>query len=358
MKLTNRGYAVLVVIVASVAMAGLYGPRSLNAVVAPAVVALVAAVVIVRRLEQPTVERIPPADGFEGTRRTVRLSITSKSTFTGHVIDAVDDGIAADGNERTTSIDDETLTYDVVYQRRGDHELGPTTIVARDVLGLVERTFRYHNEDTVLVYPRVYDLTGHARHAMNMIPEYGLVNMRGEFDSLREYERGDALRDIHWKSSARLDNNDLFVKEYVDEDDVGSIDIVAESTGDGNPTDRMAEAAASIATFLLAAGLTVSLSAPEGLVDPGEGTVQRQYVLELLARTGSGGVPPSEREDADILVVGHDDGTVIVHVEGREVTFDALAGGRATAETERDEQPTPFAAADGASDTNVATTNE
>jgi len=335
MILTRRGYAVLGVVVLGVGNAALYGPRALNAVVAPAAVALLAAVVLVRRVDRPTMERVVVDEGFVGETHTVELRFESDAAFTGQVVDHVPDGLAASGNELTTAIEDTTVAYDVTFARRGVHELGPTRVVARDVLGLAERTFEYGATRELLVYPRVHDLRGRARHELNLLPDVELVNNRGEFDNLREYQRGDSLRDIDWKKSAKATGDEMIVKEYVDEDDIGEVRIAAETAQErtrGPPeeaaresADAMAEAAASIAAFLLDAGLGVGVTVPGGSIEPDEAHDQRTAILELLARTGPGRVGSEDRAAADLRLRA--DGTdVTVGLEGERVPFSRLAG--------------------------------
>lgn len=333
MILTRRGIVVLGVVVLGVLNAALYGPRALNAVVAPAAIALVAAVLLVRRIEPPQITRDVPDDGHAGERHRCELHLETDTPFTGNVRDEVSDGLFAEGNEITTTIDDTALQYDVTFARRGKNDVGPARIVARDVLGLAEREFVYDDTTPVLVYPRVFDLTGRARHDLNLLPDESLVQNRGEFDSLREYERGDSLRDIDWKSSAKRADDELIVKEYIAESDLGTIRITAEATPvkdtdatEQRPVDAMADATASIASFLLEAGLSVGLTVPDGHLEPGEGREQRREILELLARTGAGRVSSDRRSDASLRIDAAPDGTVTVRMEDNVMTFDQLAG--------------------------------
>lgn len=326
MSFTRRGRTLLGVVAFSLLMAFMYGPRSLNAVVVPGIVALAIATLYVRWIDQPDLDRIPPEDDHEGVRRTVRLEVETDSSFTGRLRDRVGEGLAAEGNDRTTTVESGTITYEVDYERRGAHTLGPASIGVRDVLGLAERTYAYHNQHEVLVYPRVHDLTGRGRHELNLLPEAHRSAMREEFENLREYERGDALRDVHWKTSAKQPETELMIKEYTAEDDLGVITLAAEAAGGRPAADAMAEAAASVATFLLASGLTVEVSAPEGVLEAGDGRVQRRRVLELFARTGPGTIPESERGDADVVVSAARDGSVTIRVDDRELSFDRLVG--------------------------------
>lgn len=333
MILTRRGYVVLGVVVLGLVNAALWGARALNAVVAPAAVALVAAVVLVRRVDRPRLERVVVDQGFVGETHTVELRFDSDAAFTGHVVDHVPEGLTATGNELTTAIEDTTISYEVTFARRGAHVLGPAEVVARDVLGLAERTFEHGHTRELLVFPRVHDLQGRARHDLNLLPDVELIDDRGEFDNLREYHRGDSLRDIDWKSSAKATGDDMVVKEYVNEADLGEVRIAAEvdgdrlrtSGGDHDSADAMAEATASIAVFLLEAGLSVGVTVPGGSVGPEEARDQRAAILELLARTGSGKLPADERARADLLVRADASG-VTVSMGGEQVPFSRLVG--------------------------------
>jgi uncharacterized protein (DUF58 family) len=351
MILTRRGFAVLGVVVLGVGNAALYGPRALNAVVGPAAVALVAAVVLVRRVDDPELERVVVDEGYVGETHTVELRFRAEAAFTGHVVDHVPDGLVASGNELTTAIEDTTVAYDCTFARRGAHQLGPARVVARDVLGLAERTVEYRHTREVLVYPRVHDLQGRARHELNLLPDAELINNRGAFDTLREYQRGDSLRDIDWKKSAKMTGDDLAVKEYVDEADLGAVTIAAETAqGAHGPADEalresgdaMAEATASIASFLLEAGLAVGVAVPGGSLEPGEAHDQRAAILELLARTDPGRVWEEHRSAADLIVRA--DGTdVTILMDGEVVSFGRLVGDETVAPPE----PTVATSAEG-----------
>lgn len=325
----------LLVVFLGITNAWMYSPRSLNAVVAPVAVALVWAVVTVRRIDRPTLERVAPEEGFVGESLVVRLRFSAENSFTGHVKDAVPANLEATGNELTTGIDETTVAYDLTLARRGVHAIGPATVTARDVLGLAQRTFTYRDRLEVLSYPRVRSLGERARQELNLLPDLDLLDTRGEFDSLREYQRGDSLRDIDWKSSARQPDDEFVVKEYVDDEGLGEVHVVAETEWadrralDGErareSADAMAGAAASVAAFLLDVGLSVGVTAPDGTVEPDGGDDQRLAILELLARTGPGPAPPGKREDADLLIRA-DGPDATVHVAGETIPFDRLVG--------------------------------
>jgi len=290
MRLTRRGIAALAVVVAAVTFAWLSGPRSLNAVAAPLVIAVVAGAIQVRRTGAPTVERSQPRRGFPGESRTVRLTVEGRGVA--RITEQVPDGLAAATDiERTLPT---TVDYDLDYERRGVHEITRTTVAVRDVLGLVEQRHEVYERTEVVVYPSVYSL-GDATFTRSLGLDQG---ERSEFDRLREYVPGDSLRDVHWKSSAKRD--DLLVTEYTDPVSEEGVTIAARAT-EGH-ADAMATAAATLLVGALRSGLTTALVVPNGSIDEGHGQTHQQQALELLARTTAGDVPQPIWDDADVRV--------------------------------------------------------
>lgn len=327
MRPTRRGVAVLTATVAAVVLGALYGARSLNAVAVPGIVALVAAVVQVWRVDAPAVTRERPRPGFPGEIRTVRLTIATNGPCT--VRDRIAPGlrrIAEGGTDFVGALaGSTTVAYDVELEERGERTLGPVTVVVRDVLGLVTRAVQVDERAGVLVYPGVHDVTD--RRAFAGLVDRTPAPGRDAFDRLREYTPGDALRDVDWKASARRADEEFVVTEYrASEDD--PITVVAETeTGD---VDAMAAATASVALYLLESSLAVEVVLSGARVEAGTGTVsqQRDAILSALARVGTGTVDDHDRSRADVYVTTADadaDGSgAVVRVAGRPLPFEAL----------------------------------
>ena len=321
MRLTRRGWATVAFAVVCLFLAWDAGARSLNAVVAPLLVALLAGVVAVVRAGEPTVSRSPVEPAHVGDVRTVELAFDVDSPTPATVDDAVGDGLAARGNVATTTLTGDGYRYELECLERGDRAVGPVTVTVTDVLGLVQRRVADDGRTRVLVYPRVYELRAEASAELRGLVDAAYGYDRDEFDHLRAYERGDSLRDVHWKSAAKRPDAELMVREFADRDDAGRIDVVAESTP--GRTDEMATAAASVATSLLAAGISVRLVVPDGDRRVTAGQNGRRSLLELLATTGPGEQPPRVRRDADVLIRADDRGTA-VRIDGRTTPFDRL----------------------------------
>jgi len=327
MRPTARGWVVLAGVVLAFAMAVAFGPRGLNAIVAPGVVALLAAVWQTVRFEPPALDREVPSRGERGSTVPVRLSFVTDTPRSARVVDAVGDGLDATGAERSLSLGTTTLEYDLHLTARGERQVGPTTLVVRDVLGLVQTRIRYADRSSILVRPRVHLLSGPRREALSAL-HGGSGEDRGAFDGLRQYTRGDPLRDVHWRSSAKRPDDELIVKQFAAEAGDRTVEVAAESSDDPGAPDAMAEAAASLAVSLFDAGVDVGLSTPSGRVEPDD-PGGRDAILDHLARAGGGTLPARTREGAGVLVeaTGAAAGVrVTVTIEDQSFDFPELAG--------------------------------
>lgn len=314
MRPTRRAVALVCLCLLVFWLATTFGARSLNAVVVPVLVALAAAVVQLVRTDRPTVHRSQPEAGVPGDTRTVQIDIETDDSLTARITDRVGDGLHADIALVTRGLPT-TVEYDIELERRGEHRVGPLTLTMRDVFGLFIRRFEYPKRTPVLVYPTIYELTGTTETLSG--PEE-LFDEREAFDELREYVRGDSLRDVHWKTSAKRD--ELVVMAFDSTTDSGNVTIAAEAVS--GHADEMASATASIAAHLLDTGRAITLVYPEGRIERGDGESQRERIFRVLAQTGAGRV---EATDADIHVLA-DAGGIHVTAEDRELPFSRLAG--------------------------------
>ncbi|MCL9814845.1 DUF58 domain-containing protein [Natranaeroarchaeum aerophilus] len=325
MKPTRRGVVVIALIVGGVYMAAEFGPRALNAVVGPALVALVVAAVQVGIADPPRVDRRLPEPGAVGTERSVELAIETDSPTSATVYDSVGKGLLATGNRATTTIGNGPLTYDLRLDERGDHEIGPLAVEITDVLGLFTRQFEFEEIDRLLVYPPTYQLdpAGSGLTVFSAVDQsYG----NDEFEHLREYQRGDTLRDVDWKASAKRPDEGLVVGEFDDSSRQETVRIAVD-TDAGDP-DNLAAAAASIACYLLDTGFEVGLGTPTATVAPESGGEHRRSILAALARLSSGRLADETQERADLIVSAEGE-DVTVRADRTTVAFDDLVtGGR------------------------------
>jgi uncharacterized protein (DUF58 family) len=330
--LTRRGWALAAVTLGGFTMAMWFSARSLNAVVGPVAIALVAGYVQVKRAGQPELRTEASEYGFAGETVPVSLSFDSSTPLAATVRLDADDGLSVADSEVETTVADESLSFDVTLRERGFQSVGPVEVVAEDVLGVWSETYTYPVSREVVVFPEIHRLHD-ASDLAALHREFGLGG-RDRFDQLREYERGDPLRDVHWKSSAKRADDELVVMEFEAEEERQQVELLAEA--EGGRMDDVAEAAASVLAYLLDAGLAVGLTVPGGRVEPGTGPDHRTELLTLLARTYPGTVGDSRREGTDVLVQSAaDEDDVRVTVGDRTVAFSRLSGASRDAEPNR-----------------------
>lgn len=186
--------------------------------------------------------------------------------------------------------------------RRGCYELPPIRVTATDPLGVFHRRRRVKAPGEILVYPRHYALPvgellgenayGSISPRQAVLPGHGL-----DFHSLREYQPGDDLRRVDWKTSARIGK--LIVTEYeptVVGDLLLLLDTRPAATAAEEALEHCVSLAASAAVAVLTDGGRVILRAargdtPEGV--EGRGPESIPLFLDALARIEPGQLSPT-----------------------------------------------------------------
>ncbi|MEO7369897.1 MAG: DUF58 domain-containing protein [Ilumatobacteraceae bacterium] len=108
-----------------------------------------------------------------------------------------------------------SAAYRVPTSRRGLIRTGPLHALRRDVLGLTQRTTTLAGTEEVLIVPHTIALPFPSIGSSGRLGQHLRMKSWGqtgsEFHSLREYQRGDDIRRINWKASAR--STSLIVRE-------------------------------------------------------------------------------------------------------------------------------------------------
>lgn len=98
---------------------------------------------------------------------------------------------------------------------RGVLAVGPVSVLRGDPLGLFERTHDRNDAVDLYVHPRTTSLDGlslgHLRD-LEGLPVRQLARDDVSFHALREYQPGDDLRHVHWRSTARV--GEVMVRQY------------------------------------------------------------------------------------------------------------------------------------------------
>ncbi len=157
------------------------------------------------------------------------------------------------------------LRYEITPTRRGKRKLQAITVRYTLPLGLLARQERIELPEDVDVYPDV-----HAARALEMLrrqgredARLGSLRVRGgdtEFERLRPYQRGDEVKHVDWRASARRD--DLVVRQYQAESNqnvVFALDLGRGMRGaaSGGPSGGLTSVDHALAAALLTADVAL-----------------------------------------------------------------------------------------------------
>ncbi|MFP3913890.1 MAG: DUF58 domain-containing protein [Actinomycetota bacterium] len=324
--LTERGWAVAGAGVALATLWYLFGETELGVAALLALGALTGSILVLggKRPYLQVTRRTSPAGIHEGSHASVMLRLQNRGGTLRHisVSDEVEGLGTAEFAAATFASGSELhAVYRVLCRPRGIYTIGPASVTLRDPLGLSSRSHRAGRADTLVVYPRVEDLSGlPGSPGQNLSvdssrPRHG---QRGgeDFYTLREYQQGDDFRRIHWPSSARVDR--LMIRQLETPWQSRSLvlfDVRAGSYTDGEAFELAVSGAASVTRHLMdhsfdselwTGGPTVSVSAR------GRGYA---VAMERLAR-----VQPEDRVDLSAVAAGlrnRGGGGMLILVTGR-----------------------------------------
>ncbi len=202
-----------------------------------------------------------------------------------------------------------SLRYDLVGRQRGYYEIGPALLGTGDLFGFAEAQGRVEALDHLTVYPRVIplvhvDLTSRAPHG-TLRSQQPIFADPTRVMGKRDYQRGDSLHSIDWKSSARV--NALQVKKYEPAVSLSSVLFLDLNAAAYTPQQRFTASewavvvAASLANYLTnqrqAVGVGCNGVDPlSGMtrwtIPPRPGRVHLMKLLEWLARVQTADTTP------------------------------------------------------------------
>ncbi|MFB7173959.1 DUF58 domain-containing protein [Streptomyces sp. NPDC056254] len=213
------------------------------------------------------------------------------------------------------------VSYRVRSDLRGRYPLGPLQLRLTDPFGLVELTRSFSTYDTLTVIPRTEPLppvrlTGEANG-------YGDGSRRslalaGDDDVIpRGYRRGDDLRRVHWRSTARY--GELMVRREEQPQRsratvlLDTRRLAFDGAGPDSAFEWAVSAAASSLVHVLEQGFSTRLLTDTGDAVPGE---------------GGGGFSAGGQESAEAAGLMMDTLAVVVHSDGAGLSraYDAVRG--------------------------------
>jgi uncharacterized protein (DUF58 family) len=188
--------------------------------------------------------------------------------------------------------------YRIPTRRRGRYTVGPLSVAISDPFGLARRATPGAGAAELVVRPRVHEIVapvaiGSRVTAENEAPSARSVvsDLGNDFLTLRDYELGDDLRRVHWRSTART--GELMIRQ--DEARWRSraavvIDVLG-AAHDADSFEVAVEAAASVTARLVRLRRRVEVVTSAGQV-LGTGGDPRHDVIDRLATVG-----PDDRDE-------------------------------------------------------------
>ncbi|HUQ64147.1 MAG TPA: DUF58 domain-containing protein [Acidimicrobiales bacterium] len=297
--LTRRGFGAVVGVVALAVAGRLLGVLELFVLAAGLGGLLVAGFIatFARRAKLGASRHVEPARVHVGDESRIDLVVENRGRIRSPVVtirDSFDDGarqarfllspIVAGGRDHAT--------YRLPADRRGRFDLGPLEAQRADPFGLVYRTTAIAPATQLTVYPAIEAVLqmAPARGHRPATSQPATTGPSGEdFATLRAYEVGDDLRQVHWPSTARL--GELMIRQ-LDHPLEGHATVLLDLRS-GSHTEasleRAVSAAASVLVACSRAGSLVRLTTTEGL-DSGFGTGKAHVdsIMERLAVAEAG----------------------------------------------------------------------
>jgi uncharacterized protein (DUF58 family) len=181
------------------------------------------------------------------------------------------------------------LSYQIRSDTRGKFTIGPLRVRVADAFGLVEISRSFSTTSTLVVTPKIYPLPRAAAPSSWLGEGDGgmrTISAIGEDDAApRAYQNGDALRRVHWRSTARY--GELMVRReehqwrnsasvFLDTRRLAHV-----GTGSAATFEFAVSAAASIGAHLTGEGFRARLITEAGEIAP-RGTFQ-DTLLDMLA---------------------------------------------------------------------------
>lgn len=163
------------------------------------------------------------------------------------------------------------LEYELRPVRRGEYEFGKVNVYIRNTVGMVVRRFSFYTKPLpVPVYPSFLNIRKYEFLAIsNRLTEAGIKKIRRlghfhEFDQIREYSRGDDIRLVNWKATAKRDK--LMSNQYQDERSQQIYSIINMGRAMKMPFDGMSLLDYAINSSLVLANIAIYKQDKAGLI--------------------------------------------------------------------------------------------
>jgi uncharacterized protein (DUF58 family) len=174
----------------------------------------------------PTAKRVTAGRFSNGDENKVELQVKNNMLFTTHlyIIDELPEQFQKRDfmlKHRFGAGEQKNISYKLRPVTRGEYAFGNMVIYVKSLLGLVKRRHDVDAEEIVRVYPSFLQMRKYELLSKTTIQtEFGNKRMRKighsmEFEQIKEYVRGDDVRSVNWKATAR--KGSLMINNYTDE---------------------------------------------------------------------------------------------------------------------------------------------
>jgi uncharacterized protein (DUF58 family) len=236
-----------------------------------------------------------------GDKNTVRISLLSRAGITLHVdlIDELPEQFQIRNFRISMSLKNnvpQENTYQLRPVSRGEYSFGKIHLMTTTGLALIRRRITFPVDQDVAVYPSIIQMKRYELKMFNReATQYGLKKVRRighsyEFDSIKQYVRGDDYRSINWKVTSR--KAQLMVNQYDDEKSQQVYCIIDKGRTMHMPFhglslfDYAVNASLVISNIALAkqdkAGLITFAEKPKTMIRAERSKVQLKHILEAL----------------------------------------------------------------------------
>lgn len=139
----------------------------------------------------------------------------SRAILPSRIVLPVGAGRGEFGIQRLAPGEEAEELFAIPTQKRGVVKVGPVSVVRGDPLGLFERAHRRDDPVDLYVHPRTVLFDGQSLgylRDLEGLPATDLSRDDVSFHALLEYQPGDDLRHVHWKSTARTGT--MMMRQY------------------------------------------------------------------------------------------------------------------------------------------------
>ena len=263
-----------------------------------------------RAVESLVVARQIPSETFADIPFTINYRVSNLSRWLSVWMIRVDDHLQLGDSELRSRfscaigavgpLQNRSTHCKCMIARRGRYQLGPASLNTAFPFALITSTTSHQADaiENLYVYPRRLNLIPgwkrkiSNRHGGNSTTVSRSGSQGDEFFGLREWQSGDSPRQIHWRTSARLDN--LAVRQFEQERLFDLCILVDGFVPNGNPgnDEANAEIAISLAATIFtelsksqANQVVVAIAGVESAaIGNGPLAGRRQRILQQLAQ--------------------------------------------------------------------------